>query len=666
MKLKGMLMNNLSRSLWLMLAVLAIGFNFHAPTASAAPSEGILVGRVVLVEGLLLRYVHESEDWVAVVEDAPFGLDDALYSDENARAELSMPNRMRIRIGSNTQIQMIALNEELTSVDVASGMARFMNNGERGMIRVSTPFGYAVADGLAVFDLYVGDESVEVAAFKGSVDFVEETAQSRYTLEAGAPPLISDGSRTTTGEGEVYAEWLAWNDSLDREWQQKVAVKGESVKYLPEGLHDEAHVLDAHGNWERVRYKGEYRHFWRPTRVTSDYEPFTAGRWTQYHGDNTWMPDEPFGYVTHHYGNWIHIGSPGYWVWMPPAPFPLYQRRPSYHIAFSWFPGRVVWTYSNDHIGWIPLTPFESYYAHRYWGPRTIVVRDVRRSPLNIGRYHHARRAVIINRGLLYDVHNYRPHRIRGIQRADLLRRYRATPVLTEQALPGYGSHRHRHNFRNVDVTRLPALRVQERIDRNRQLALQRDLARRSNIERQLRGARRGEPARDIRLGRPNITSRLVDREELRQARQERAEARQRLQSERRERQEELRRQRAARQQRIQQERARRQRLEQQRRDARERQRLQHERRERQEELRRQRAARQQRIQQERARRQRLEQQRRDARERQRVQRERRERQEELRRQRAARRQRIQQERARRQNLQERRDVRRQSIEERR
>ena len=91
---------------------------FAAPAVRAADADGIPVGRVALVEGSLLGYVPDSKDWVAVVQGAPFGLDDALYSDDNTRAELSMPNRMRIRIGSSTQIQMIALKSDLTSVDV--------------------------------------------------------------------------------------------------------------------------------------------------------------------------------------------------------------------------------------------------------------------------------------------------------------------------------------------------------------------------------------------------------------------------------------------------------------------------------------------------------------------------------------------------------------------
>lgn len=671
-----------SRLPWLIVAFLTTAIvGFTTPAASAASSKTILVGRVAFVDGSLLCYVPESKDWEAAVQDAPFGLDDVLYSDENTKAELSMPNKMRARIGSSTQIQMIALTGDLTSLDVATGTARFINDSDHGMFRVSTPFGYAVSEGSSTYDLVVGDDSVEVISVKGSVDFVQKTGEVRYTLNATEQPLISDGTRTTTSEGgTTYADWNAWNDSRDKQWQQRFATAGESIKHLPDGLQDEAPVLDEHGKWERVRYKGEYRDFWRPTQVAADYEPFTDGRWTVYHGDNVWMPDEPFGYVTHHYGGWVHIGTPGYWYWMPPVPYVDYLRRPSLTVAFSWFPGRVVWTFSSAHIGWIPLTPFETYYAHRYWGPRTTVVRNLRRYHLRLRRFHHFRRAVIIDRRLLYDVHNYRPHLIRGIRRAELLRRYRAAPVLSSRILPGYNSLRHRYSFRNVEVTRLPALRVQERIERNRRLALRTNIADRRAVERQLRRTRRGELARDIRLNRPSVTSRLVTREELQRSRQANVRQRQRLRQERSEavleqreaRQRRIQQQRAARQQRIQQQRARSQRIERQRRESR--QRLQQQRRERREALRQQRESRQRRIQQQRTRSQRIERQRRESR--QKLQRQRAERREVLRQQREARQQRIQQQRnrsrflerrrERQQSFRERRGARRQSIERRR
>ena len=50
------------------------------PPSSAADAPAVVVGRVYHIEGDLLRYVPEENDWVAVVKDAPFGAGDTLFA----------------------------------------------------------------------------------------------------------------------------------------------------------------------------------------------------------------------------------------------------------------------------------------------------------------------------------------------------------------------------------------------------------------------------------------------------------------------------------------------------------------------------------------------------------------------------------------------------------
>lgn len=87
---------------WIWLS--CILFIASAPAVSArtqpAEKEGVLVGRISHVEGQLLRYVPEEQDWVATVKDAPFGLDDAVYSEQEGSSEFIMPNNSWIRIGA--------------------------------------------------------------------------------------------------------------------------------------------------------------------------------------------------------------------------------------------------------------------------------------------------------------------------------------------------------------------------------------------------------------------------------------------------------------------------------------------------------------------------------------------------------------------------------------
>ena len=109
------------------------------------PAEPALVGRITFIDGQLLRYVYDEQDWVATVKDAPFGLEDAVYSSDTGKAEFKLPNGVWVRTGSDTQIQLIALRDDLTEIDVASGTARFYNKSQKSVIKATTPFGYVCA-----------------------------------------------------------------------------------------------------------------------------------------------------------------------------------------------------------------------------------------------------------------------------------------------------------------------------------------------------------------------------------------------------------------------------------------------------------------------------------------------------------------------------------------
>ena len=276
------------------------------PPSSAADEPAMVVGRIYYIEGDLLRYVPAEKDWVAVVRDAPFGTEDTLFSGSRGMAELIVPNGTWIRIGNSTQIQFIALDTDLAEMDVASGVARFYNKSSDTVIKATSPFGYVLAYPGTVFDFYVGDNSVEVVAVRGKVSFVHSATEAKYDVAAGSPSILADQQQVSSGEGTVDPDWNRWNTVRENFWAAKARVRGRSVEYLPPSLRDESYALDENGSWESVPYEGTSRWFWRP-RVVVGWSPFTVGRWTDWYGDQTWIPAEPFGYVTHHYGNWVYV-----------------------------------------------------------------------------------------------------------------------------------------------------------------------------------------------------------------------------------------------------------------------------------------------------------------------------------------------------------------------
>lgn len=453
------------------LSTLALGFILCAVWAPAALAQAgmsealVLVGRITFIDGQLLRYVYDEKDWVATVKDAPFGLDDAVYSGDTGKAEFKLPNGIWVRTGSDTQIQLLALRDDVTEIDVASGTVRFYNKSQKAVIKATTPYGYVMAKPGCAFDLYVGDESAEVTSLDGAVDFVTGEKESRYVVEAGGKSIISDGKLAAEGDGQVDADWDEWNLRREELWTQRVQVKGESVDYLPPELRDDAVELDRNGKWEQVYYDGGYKNMWHPTDVSAGWQPFTDGRWTVWHSDNVWIPGESFGYVTHHYGNWVRLNSG--WYWVPPAA--------SGTRYVSWYPGRVSWIHSDSQVGWVPLAPGETYYSYHYWGPAGVVT-GTRQTTVSIGvdRLAYAGYAVVVPRGSLYTVNSYSGVRVAGINRTAIVSSYRAAPVVNNSVVPNYGSMRSRYvyntNFAMLSVK--PHRTVVTRINRNRAVAL--------------------------------------------------------------------------------------------------------------------------------------------------------------------------------------------------
>lgn len=455
------------------LSTLALGLVLCAVWVTAVFAEAgtseepALVGRVTLIEGQLLRYIYSEQDWVATVKDAPFGLDDAVYSDDAGKAEFKLPNGVWVRTGSDTQIQLLALREDVAEIDVASGTARFYNKSQKAVTKATTPYGYVLARPGCSFDLYVGDESAEVISLDGSVDFVLGDGESKYVVEAGGRSIISDGRVAAQGDGQVNADWDEWNLKREEVWTQRVQVKGESVDYLPSELHEDAYDLDQSGRWEQVYYDGRCRKLWRPTAVSAGWQPFTDGRWTVWHKDNVWIPGESFGYVTHHYGNWVLVNSG--WYWAPPAKV----RAGSIGRYVYWYPGRVSWVHSDSNVGWVPLAPRETYYSHNYWGPATASIGKSEEE-IGIDRLTNAGSAVVVARGSLYSVNSYSGVRVPNVERTTIITNYRAAPVMSDRVIPDYSAIRNRFVY-DTNLARLtvkPHEAVEARINRNRVISL--------------------------------------------------------------------------------------------------------------------------------------------------------------------------------------------------
>jgi len=101
-------------------------------------------------------------------------------------------------------------------------------------------------------------------------------------------------------------------------------------------FHDE---LEPHGDWVLVEPHGWV---FRPRVNTVAWRPYRDGRWApSYSYGWVWESDEPFGWITDHYGFWFRDEFQG-WVWKPYG---------------AWAPAWVAWVQVGDFVGWSPLPP---------------------------------------------------------------------------------------------------------------------------------------------------------------------------------------------------------------------------------------------------------------------------------------------------------------------
>jgi len=225
------------------------------------------------------------------------------------------------------------------------------------------PLRYVLAYPGTIFDFYVGDNSVEVVAVKGRVSFVHSATEAKYDVADGSPSILADQQQVSSGEGTVDPDWDQWNTVRENFWAAKARVRDGRSNILPPSLQDEAYALEENGRWERVSYEGTERWFWRP-RVVVGWSPFTVGRWTDWYGDQTWIPAEPFGYVT----TITVTGSTWGITGTGPACGERARRASSPQRGLLLVSRKGFMDSYWDLRGWVPLAPYEPYYCYRPWG----------------------------------------------------------------------------------------------------------------------------------------------------------------------------------------------------------------------------------------------------------------------------------------------------------
>ena len=178
----------MKRLAWLIAVVVFFG----AGPSGAESDPTMVVGRVTeIADGELLRYDADAGEWVALVPDAPFGIDDALYTDDRARAEILIPNGTLVRLDRGTRILTLSLEERLTLLHLSEGLMRVISRPDGAEIEIQTVFGRVrtLAGGAA--DIALDDQGVTATAM-GRMAEVRTLSGETYRIQPGESLSFSD------------------------------------------------------------------------------------------------------------------------------------------------------------------------------------------------------------------------------------------------------------------------------------------------------------------------------------------------------------------------------------------------------------------------------------------------------------------------------------------
>jgi hypothetical protein len=330
------------------LGMVLAGTPVQASDDSADAFEEARLSRLSYISGeLLFQRGDEDEDWVASSINMPLRPHDKFWSTEGTKAELEMDNGAVIRLAENSQMTLLALEKNLTQIQLTLGRATITTRdpsigGELGAtLEIDTPQAVIIVDQRSRFRLEVREDgSTEITVREGRIRLSTDTEPVWITKNQRIVIDSDENPHYFLESPNPIDDWDVWNDDRDRQRLQSV-----SQKYLPPSHAMGYSELDQFGTWSQI---SPYGWVWAP-QVSVGWVPYQNGRWIWIEPWGwTWVSYEPWGWMPFHYGRWIVIS--GSWIWVPG------------HRQEVWSPGHVRFIHGPDWVAWVPLAPGEPYY----------------------------------------------------------------------------------------------------------------------------------------------------------------------------------------------------------------------------------------------------------------------------------------------------------------
>ena len=313
------------------------------------------VARLSFISGSVSFRPGDVDDWTDATVNYPLQGGDHLWTDQDARAEVSLGGAV-IRLDQWTDFGFLALDDRTAQIDLSEGSidVRLRRFDDRDLFEIDTPNGAVTLDRPGTYRVDVdssGDQTL-VTVRGGAAEVT--AAGSAFPVEAGQVGIISgrDAPSYDINDASPPDNWERWCASRDRRWDESRSTRYVSPDMV--GYED----LDDYGDW---RDGGSYGPVWVPRDVDAGWAPYRNGHWAWVDPWGwTWVDDAPWGFAPSHYGRWAWYDDR--WAWVPGR----VAARPVYAPALVAFVGGPRWNLtlaagSAGGVAWFPLGPDEMY-----------------------------------------------------------------------------------------------------------------------------------------------------------------------------------------------------------------------------------------------------------------------------------------------------------------
>jgi uncharacterized protein DUF6600 len=294
-----------------------------------------------------------------------------------------------IRVGANTGVSFLNLDDDLAQMQVTAGtvVIHVRELLDNQTYEIDTPnvavvlgqpgqYRFEVSDSGDTTVVRVSDGEAEASGGGQSFPINNQQAVTFFGNDQ------IQASASTLGAPDGFDDW---SFERDREYEQSV-----SRRYVADDVAG-AEDLDENGQWQDTP---DYGPVWVPTTVAVGWAPYSFGHWAWIGPWGwTWVDNASWGFAPFHYGRWARWHDS--WCWVPGPR----RVRPVYSPAMvAWVGGSA----GRAGVGWFPLGPREVYVPGYHVSERYVRTINVTNT-------------TIVNQTTITNVYRNRPTNIRYV-----------------------------------------------------------------------------------------------------------------------------------------------------------------------------------------------------------------------------------------------------------